>query len=64
MWHEKRIPDFTSVALLIGAIYGVNRVAEWQETKPAAPPQVEVINPPSAPVPTQEMDKVVEKKSK
>ena len=25
---ERKIPDFTSVALLIGAVYGVNRVGE------------------------------------
>lgn len=37
VWIEKKIPDFTSVALLIGAIYGVNRVAEWKETKPDTP---------------------------
>lgn len=51
VWFEKKIPDFTSVALLIGAIYGVNRVAEWKESQPPQPQQ-----PPQPVQPTQNID--------
>ncbi len=37
VWYERKIPDFTSVALLFGAIYGVNRGAEAYENRPPAP---------------------------
>lgn len=32
------IPDFTSLAALILAVYGANRAAEAYENRPAAPP--------------------------
>ena len=38
VYHTRAIPDFTSVSLLIGAVYGVNRLGEAWERKPSAPP--------------------------
>lgn len=49
VWYKMQIPDFTSVALLFGALYGINRGAEAYENRPqqpAQPPQ------PSQPVQT------------
>lgn len=43
VYMEKKIPDFTSVALLIGAIYGISRGSEAYESnkipQPPVPPQ-------------------------
>ena len=49
VWETQKIPDFTSVALLFGAIYGINRGAEAYENKPSAPAQ-------AAPQPTQNVE--------
>jgi hypothetical protein len=42
VYHEKKIPDFSTVAILIGAIYGISRGSEAYENrfpKPPEPPQ-------------------------
>jgi hypothetical protein len=44
VYLDKKIPDFTSVALLIGAVYGVNRIGEAFGDKPKtekAPPSAQ-----------------------
>jgi len=49
VWYEHKIPDFTSVALLFGAIYGINRGAEAYENRPPTPPDTRtVINQPAS----------------
>ena len=45
VWNEHKIPDFTSVALLFGAIYGINRGAEAYENRAPTPPATMNINP-------------------
>lgn len=50
VYYERKIPDFTSVALLFGAIYGINRGAEAYENKQPSPPTTIVNQPPSTTV--------------
>jgi hypothetical protein len=45
VWYEHKIPDFTSVALLFGAIYGINRGAEAYENRAPSAPTTMNINP-------------------
>ncbi len=45
VYYEHKIPDFTSVALLFGAIYGINRGAEAYENRAPSAPTTMNINP-------------------